>query len=97
MDMMKLITKYEAKTGETVDEVVRGIMEAFNEIGKQFTEQGREDAANSRPARPANEFVRLGFQTLDDEDGALDIAAVMQLCYMEGYKAVSESSSEIPS
>ena len=38
MDRMKLITKYEAKTGETVDEVVRGIMEAFNEIGKQFTE-----------------------------------------------------------
>lgn len=97
MDMMKLVAKYEARTGEAVDDAARDCMEAFDERGKQFTEQGREDAAQGLPALPYEAFAGFGLQAFGDTQTAGKIAAIMQAYYMEGYKAASESISEIPS
>lgn len=97
MDMMKLVAKYEARTSEAVDEVVRKLMEAFDGIGAQFTEKGREDAAQGLPTLPAEAFAWFGLQTFGDPVSAGKIANIMQACYMEGYKAASGSVHEISS
>lgn len=95
MDIMKLVTLYEARTGETVDDAARDCMEAFAERGKQFTEQGREDAGQGLPALPNEEFASFGVQAFGDTQTAVKIAAIMQAYYMEGYKAASGIASEI--
>ena len=88
MDMMKLVAQYEARTGEAVDNAARECMEAFHERGKQFTEQGREDAAQGLPALPYEAFAGFGFLAFGDTQTAYKIAAIMQAYYMEGYKIV---------
>lgn len=97
MDIMKLVAKYEARTGKAVDNAARECMEAFHERGKQFAEQGREDAEQGLPALHAETFTDFGFQAFGDTQTAVNIAAIMQAYYMEGYKAASGSVSEISS
>lgn len=97
MNLMKLLEKYEAKSGEPADEVLREVMEYLDETGKKFTSEGRKDAAQSLPAAPPEKFARFGFRTINNPEIAVKIANIMQACYMEGYRAASKSDSKIPS
>ena len=95
MDMMKLVDRYESITGEAVENSVRMCIEAFDRTGKQFTEQGRKDAAHGLPALPYEEFAGFGVLAFGDTQTAGKIAAIMQECYMEGYKAASSTAGKV--
>ena len=87
MNVDAYIKEYEQMTGRKASKVVRRFAKGLFSIGTRFEDRGREDGAKGLPVPGADAFTHWASKVFDnDPETAANMAELMQMAYMHGYK-----------
>lgn len=92
MKILSHISEFEELLGRKMTPGAIRFIEKLDILGKKFEDKGREDAANTHPAMSDNVFMEYCRKIFDDDPELTEsIAALMQICYMDGYNGKSDA------